>query len=234
MSDELNISEELAFSAEPAGTDSIPESFRDEVGDGFNEYGVRENTDDEGNLQSVDVLYHAMEPGPPERRNGVRIRSRFLENVASKDYSHEPPFLKDHDKKDTFAKLGRVKKVAFADDGLWLMNRVRNIEGSRNHQEAIARYTVKPPEIIDGSVGLGSDYTAVRNEKGEPELRDATLKEFSTTNFPGGYDEGGLAASFAEAAVNAADFEVDDEPNGGSGSENSGSSVAVRTETINV
>lgn len=231
MSDELNITEELAFSAEPADTDEIPESFRDEVGDGFNEFGVRENTDDEGNLQSVDVLYHAMEPGPPERRNGVRITSDFLETVAGKDYSREPPFLKDHDKKDTFAKIGRVKNVEFAADGLWLMNRVRNIEGSRNHQEAIARYTVEPPEIIDGSVGFDNDYTAVRNEKGEPELRDAKLREFSTTNFPAGYDEGGLASAFAEAAVDAVGGEHDDEPTG-EGSESS--EFAVRTETINV
>lgn len=232
MTDELNISEELAFSAEPAANDSIPESFRDEVGDGFNEYGVRENTDDEGDLQSVDVLYHAMEPGPPERRNGVRITPDFLKRVAGKDYSRQLPFLKDHNKQDTFAKLGTVQTVEFAGEGLWLMNRIRNIDGSRNHQEAIARYTAHPPEIIDGSVGFDKDYTAVRNESGEPELRDATLKEFSTTNFPGGYDEGGLATAFAEAAVDAADtdFEVDDE----NGSENSGSSVAVRTETINV
>lgn len=233
MSDELDITTELAFSAEPAGTDTIPEEFRDEVGAGFNEYGVRENTDDEGNLESVDVLYHAMEPGPPDRRNGVRITPDFLETVAEKDYSREPPFLKDHDKQDTFAKLGRVKTVEFAGDGLWLMNRVRNIEGSQNHQEAIARYTVEPPEIIDGSVGFSDDYTAVRNENGEPELRDATLKEFSTTNFPGGYDDGGLATAFAEAAVDAVDSDFDDGQDG-DGSENSGSSVVVRTETINV
>lgn len=226
MADELTINERLAFTAEPASKDEIPQSFRDEVGGGFNDHGVRENVSDDGELESVDVLYHAMEPGPPDRRNGVRITSEFLSNVASKDYSSSPPFLKDHNKQDTFAKIGRVMNIEFAGDGLWLMNRVRNIEGSTNHQEAIARYTVEPPEITDGSVGFGDDYTAVRNNDGEPELKDARLSEFSTTNFPGGYDDGGLASAFAEAI---GDLEYNDEPDD-EGSECS--EFAVQTETI--
>lgn len=236
MSTEINIEEHLTFSASRPGDeiDFSHSEFEDRVGDGFNEHGVRENHDDEGNLESVDVLFEAMEPGPPERRNGVRITDQFLENVADKDYSPNPPHLKDHNDKDTFARIGEVRTTWFSErlDKLMLMVRTPNVEGSRNHQEAIARYTHDPPEIRDGSLGFGKQYEAVRNDDGEPEMKDGKFREFSTTNFPGGYDEGGVNAAFAEA-IEEADAEFDDpadEPD--KSGENLATDFAVETKTI--
>lgn len=198
----LNINERLAFSAStPDGDIDFSHSeFEERVGTGFNEHGVRENTDGDGSLESVDVIYEAMEPGPPERRNGVRITEDFLGKVAEKDYD-SPPHLKDHDDQDTFSKIGSVQKAWFSDrlGKLMLMTRTPNIEGSSNHSEAIARYTHSPPSITDGSLGFGKNYEAIRNDDGEPEMSDGKFREFSTTNFPGGYDEGGVKAAFAEA-----------------------------------
>lgn len=200
---ELQIGEELTFSASTTDgeIDFNHSEFEERVGDGFNEHGVRENIDDDGDLASVDVIYEAMEPGPPDRRNGVRITDEFLGKVAGKDYSARPPHLKDHDDKDTFAKIGDVRDAWFSErlNKLMLMTRTPNIEGSQNHQEAVARYTHDPPSITDGSLGFGNQYEAVRNADGEPEMRDGKFREFSTTNFPGGYDEGGVNAAFAEA-----------------------------------
>ena len=175
--------------------------FEDRLGVGFNEYGVRENRGQDGTLDSVDVIFAAMEPGPPERRNGVRITPDFLRDVASKEYDPSPPHLKDHNSDDTFSKIGTVEDVWFDEhsEKLMLMTRTPNIEGSDNHQEAIARYTHDPPSIRDGSLGFGKNYEAARNDDGEPELVEGKFREFSTVNFPGGYDEGGVNAAFAEA-----------------------------------
>jgi hypothetical protein len=200
--DTLNIDKKVAFSAStPDGDIDFSHSeFKERVGGGFNQHGVRKNFDEGGNLESVDVIYEAMEPGPPERRNGVRITKGFLDKVGSKDYD-DPPHLKDHDDKDTFSKIGSVKETWFSDriGKLMLMTRTPNIEGSSNHSEAIARYTHEPPSITDGSLGFGNEYEAIRNEDGEPEMKDGKFREFSTTNFPGGYDEGGVKAAFEEA-----------------------------------
>lgn len=205
----LNIEEHLTFAAStPDGEiDFTHSEFTERVGAGFNEHGVRENTDDSGSIESVDVIFEAMEPGPPERRNGVRITEDFLENVAGKDYSPNPPHLKDHDDKDTFARIGEVRDAWFSDrlGKLMLMTRTPNIEGSQNHSEAIARYTHNPPAIRDGSLGFGNNYEAVMNDSGEPEMRDGKFREFSTVNFPGGYDEGGVNTAFAEA-IDDVDF----------------------------
>jgi len=205
----LDIEEKLAFSASTLEGEEIDFShseFESRVGTGFNEHGVRENYEND-ELQSVDVIFEAMEPGPPNRRNGVRITDTFLENVASKDYN-SPPHLKDHDDSDTFAKIGSVRETWFSDrlGKLMLMTRTPNIEGSSNHQEAIARYTHSPPSISDGSLGFGRNYEAVRNDDGEPEMQDGKFREFSTTNFPGGYDEGGVNAAFSQA-IDDLDFE---------------------------
>jgi len=203
MSNELSITERLTFSASTADgdLDFSHEEFEERVGTGFSEHGVRENYDDSGDLESVDVIYEAMEPGPPERRNGVRITEDFLDKVAGKDYSNRPPHLKDHNSNDTFSRIGEVRETWFSErlEKLMLMVRTPNIEGSSNHQEAIARYTHDPPAIRDGSLGFGQNYKAVRNDDGEPEMRDGKFREFSTVNFPGGYDEGGVNTAFAEA-----------------------------------
>jgi hypothetical protein len=205
MSDaRLNIDENLSFSASTPdeSIDFTHSEFESRVGTGFNDHGVRENYEN-GDLSSVDVIFEAMEPGPPERRNGVRITDTFLDKVAGKEYN-STPHLKDHNDKDTFAKIGEVQDAWFSDrlNKLMLMTRTPNIEGSSNHQEAIARYTHNPPSIRDGSLGFGSNYEAIRNEDGEPEMKDGKFREFSTTNFPGGYDEGGVNAAFSEAIDN--------------------------------
>jgi hypothetical protein len=209
----LNINETLTFSASMAGEglNFDHEEFQARVGTGFNEYGVRENHDENGNVESVDVIFQAMEPGPPEDRNGVRITDEFLENVAGKDYSPKPPHLKDHDVGDSFARIGQVEDAWFSDriGKLMLMTRTPNVEGSQNHQEAIARYTHEPPEIRDGSLGFGKDYEAVRNDSGEPEMKDGKFREFSTVNFPGGYDDGGVNAAFS-AAIEEREFDTHD------------------------
>lgn len=232
--DTLNIDETLAFSASTPDDSLDFSRFEERIGVGFNEYGIRKNRDEEGNLDSVDVIFEAMEPGPPDRRNGVRITDEFLSNVAGKTYE-DPPHLKDHKGKDTFSRIGRVKDVWFDDlsEKLLLMTRTPNIEGSQVYGEAVARYTHEPPEITDGSAGFGNQYEAVRNDDGEAELVDGKLREFSTVNFPGGYDEGGVSAAFADAASEAVtefdDSTEEESPDGADVGENS---AAVKTETI--
>jgi hypothetical protein len=204
----LNIDEELTFHASRPDENMDFEQFEDRIGLGFNDHGVRKNQTSSGELESVDVVFQAMEPGPPERRNGVRITDDFLDKVAAKDYSPNPPHLKDHQAEDTFARIGEVRDAWFSDavGKLMVMTRTPNIEGSSNHQEAIARYTHNPPEIRDGSLGFGKNYEAAMNDDGEPEMKDGKFREFSTVNFPGGYDEGGVNTAFADAIGNSPEF----------------------------
>lgn len=199
MTNSLNIDEQLAFSASFGAPD--PEA----LADGFNQYGVRKNFDEDENLRSVDVNYEAMEPGEPEDRNGVRITEDFLREVASKEYNGEEPAMMDHTRK-TLAKIGNVQDVWFSEEAgkLMVQSRIPNT-GAQTHDEMIKRFTYEPPTVTNGSIGFGDSYEAIRNEDGEPELVDGRLQEFSTTPFPGGYDEGGLRAAFAEQAVEAAE-----------------------------
>lgn len=208
MTASLDIDEDLAFSASFGNPDAAA------LAEGFNQYGVRENLDDEGNLRSVDVNYEAMEPGEPDNRNGVRITEEFLRNVGEKEYTGSEPFMLDHNKK-TLSKAGHVRKVWFSEDAgkLMVQSRIPNT-GAQTHDELIKRFTYEPPTVTNGSVGFGDSYTAIRNDDGEPQLQDGRLREFSTTPFPAGYEEGGLRASFAESAVEAAesipqDFNLD-------------------------
>jgi hypothetical protein len=163
--------------------------------DGFNKYGIKRNTDDKGNLVSVDALFEAMEPGEPKDRNGVRITEDFLQQLAEKDYSDDPPYLMDHERA-TSAHVGFVKDVWYDDDKQKLMVQARAFNtGAESTNEVVNRLTHEPPLIRDGSVGLGKAYEASVNEDSERELVDGTIQEFSTTPFPGGYDDGGLRAS---------------------------------------
>lgn len=207
MTHSLNIEEELSFSASFGNPDP------DALADGFNEYGVRKNLNEDGELRSVDVNYEAMQPGEPENRNGVRITEEFLREVASKDYSGSQPFMMDHERK-TLSKGGDVRDVWFSEEAgkLMVQSRIPNT-GSRTHDELIKRFTFEPPTVTNGSIGFGDSYEAIRNDDGEPELVDGTLQEFSTTPFPAGYDEGGLRAAFAESAVEAVEeFAEEDNP----------------------
>jgi hypothetical protein len=75
-----------------------------------------------------------------------------------------------------------------------LMTRTYNT-GAQTHDEIISRLTNDPPVLTDGSLGFGKHYEATKNEDGEIELIDGKIREFSTTPFPGGYDQGGLRAA---------------------------------------
>jgi hypothetical protein len=187
------------------------------LSDGFNEYGVRENRDENGELESVDVMYRAMEPGPPEKREGVRITPEFLRTVASKNYQ-DPPFMMDHSK-GTSKKLGHIRKVSFQNGGLYVLNRIPNT-GSSTKEDAIADFTHEPPAIRDGSVGFGMSYEVEVNDDGEPEFTDAKVQEFSSTPFPGGYENGGVqaTAAFSEAVESnlATDEELEESSEAGS------------------
>ena len=170
---------------------------------GFNEYGVRENYGDDGELVSVDAVYEAMEPGEPEDRNGVRITRQFLKNVAEKDYSNSPPYLMDHDR-STLSQIGFVKKVWFSSskDKLMVMARAYNT-GSDIHDEVVTRLKNEPPTIPDGSVGFGESFDYERNDDDEVVLTNGRIQEFSTTPFPGGYDSGGLDVEYVEETPEA-------------------------------
>jgi hypothetical protein len=200
--------------------------------DGFNDHGVRENRDDDGNLESVDVVYEAMEPGPPENRNGVRITEEFLRTVAEKEYSQQEPYMLGHSDQP-LDEVGKMREVWFSDSAgkLMVMNRVFNT-GAATHDEVISRLTHTPPTMTDGSVGLGNNYEAVVNASEEPELIDGRIREFSTVPFPGGYDEGGVglpATAFAEKVLEKAGSSVDD----GEGDDDSPENFATAvTETI--
>jgi len=101
----------------------------------------------------------------------------------------------DHSE-DTLSQIGFVKDVWFDEtkDKLMLLARAYNT-GSTIHNEIVNRLTHEPPATPDGSVGLNESYKAIRNDDDEVEIVDARIEEFSTTPFPGGYDEGGLRAS---------------------------------------
>lgn len=200
--------------------------------DGFNDYGVREVRNDEtGDLQAVDVLYEAMQPGPPEERNGVRITEQFLQNVASKDYDESEPYMLGHSDKP-LDEIGKVQSVWFSESAkkLMVMNRVFNT-GAQTHDEVINRLTHKPPTMTDGSVGLGNNYEAAVNAAGEPELIDGRIREFSSVPFPGGYEEGGVglpSTAFAEQVLDKVEGDFDD----GDVSETPENSVSAVTTTI--
>lgn len=176
--------------------------------DGFSEHGVRENRNEGGDLESVDVVYEAMEPGPPEDRNGVRITEEFLRSVAEKNYSQQEPYMLGHSDRP-LDEVGKMRDVWFSETAgkLMVMNRVFNT-GAQTHDEVISRLTHEPPTMTDGSVGFGNNYEAVVNENEEPELIDGQIREFSTVPFPGGYDDGGVglpSTAFAEKVMEKAD-----------------------------
>jgi hypothetical protein len=64
-------------------------------------------------------------------------------------------------------------------------------------------------------------------------MRDGKFREFSTVNFPGGYDDGGVNAAFAEA-IEEADIEFDDpaDETSKSGENSATDDFAVETETL--
>ncbi len=202
--------------------------------DGFNEHGVRENRTDEGDLDSVDVVYEAMEPGPPEDRNGIRITEEFLRSVADKEYSQQEPYMLGHSEKP-LDEVGKMREVWFSETAgkLMVMNRVFNT-GAQTHDEVISRLTHSPPTMTDGSVGFGKNYEAIVNASDEPELVDGKIREFSTVPFPGGYEEGGVGlptTAFAEKVLDKVGENFDDGDDVDDTPENFATAV---TETISL
>lgn len=164
--------------------------------DGFNKYGVRENHGDDGELESIDVVYRAMEPG---LRKNIRVKPEFLQGVVE-GFSEigSLPAQYDHSQSQR-ANVGRVTHAWYGQDALYLMSNIPNT-GSSIRSDTIADFTHEPPAITDGSVGFGRDYEIEYNsDTKEYEFADATLREFSFTPFPAGYDEGGLSAAFSDA-----------------------------------
>jgi hypothetical protein len=187
----IEIDADLSFSASASRPG---EFFSDLQPDGFNEYGVRKNLNDDGDLLSIDVLYRAMEPG---LRKNVRITSEFLGRVAG-NFSRPIPFQFDHSNSQR-ANIGTIQRV-WSNDALWLLGNIPNT-GSSVRSDTIADFTYDPPAITDGSVGFGHDYDVEFNEDAEEYVFvNATLREFSATPFPAGYDNGGLSAAFCHAA----------------------------------
>ena len=169
--------------------------------EGFNEYGVRENYDGE-DLESIDVLFDAMEPGI---RKKLEITPEFLQRIAN-DTEPGLPVQYDHSHSQR-ANVGSLVTTKFK-DSLKLMVNIPNT-GSSIRSDTIADFTHSTgPQITDGSVGFDPESL----EFGEPESEDALARfedadmiEFSLTPFPAGYDEGGVTASFSNAVDNFVD-----------------------------
>jgi hypothetical protein len=189
---EIQIDADLAFSASAYR----PVSGAPFDTDGFNEYGVRVNEEEDGSVESVDVIFRAMEPG---LRKEIRVTESFLRGVAD-DFSGSVPVQYDHDKSQR-SNVGSVF-AAWTSDALYLAGNIPNT-GSTIRTDTIADFTHEPPAITDGSVGFGRDYEIDYNEAAdEYQFVSATLNEFSLTPFPAGYDRatGGLSPAFCEAA----------------------------------
>lgn len=189
---------------------SLKAPTRQALSDGFNEYGVRENyeSDDEESLESIDVIFEAMEPGV---RKGVEITPEFLKFVASESNTGVPAML-DHSSSQ-LAKAGNVTDIKYSDNFLRLKVNVPNT-GSSVKEDVIADFTHDPPDIEDGSVGFDRDsieFADPESDEAHARFEEATLKEFSFTPFPGGYDDGGLSPQFSEMVE---DFDSESNENG--------------------
>jgi len=202
MVDPVELSESVSFSV----TFGSAEQDRPV---GFDKHGIRRNysSDDEEEdeyLESIDVIFAAMEPG---ERKGFNITEPFLRNVA-RNFSDPVPMQLDHDE-NQLSNVGSIHTARFSDGFLRLIGNIPNT-GNSVKSDVIADFTHDPPAIRDGSVGFGSDITIQQNEEGTPEFVDATMAEFSLTPFPAGYDDrGGLSPQFRKAARDAGVFEED-------------------------
>ncbi len=165
------------------------------LSEGFNQYGVRENYDDDENLESIDVIFEAMEPGI---RRGVEVTPEFLNFVATNSDPGSPVML-DHSSSQ-LAKVGNINEIKFSDNFLRLKVNIPNT-GSSVKTDVIADFTHEPPDITDGSVGFDRDsveFTDPESDDAHARFTEAVLKEFSLTPFPAGYDNGGISAQFSE------------------------------------
>jgi len=197
MVDPIELSESVAFSVEFGATEQDRPV-------GFDTHGIRRNysSEDEDELESIDVIFAAMEPG---ERKGFDITEPFLQTVA-RNFSDPVPMQLDHDE-NQLSNVGTINAARFSDGFLRLIGNVPNT-GNSIKSDVIADFTHDPPAIRDGSVGFGSDIVIQQNEEGNPEFVDANIIEFSLTPFPAGYDDrGGLSPQFRKAARDAGVFE---------------------------
>jgi len=175
---------------------SLRTPSRTTLSDGFNQYGVRENYGDDGEeLESIDVIFEAMEPGI---RKGVEITPNFLQWVADHSEIGAPAML-DHSKSQ-LSKVGRVTDIKYSNDFLRLKVNIPNT-GSSVKTDVIADFTHEPPDITDGSIGFQRDsveFSEPESDEAHARFDKALLKEFSFTPFPAGYDNGGLSPQFSE------------------------------------
>lgn len=170
----------------------------DTLDDGFNEHGVRENYDGD-ELESIDVIFDAMEPGVWK---GVEVTPEFLDYIATTTDGGVPTQY-DHSHSQR-ANVGNVTDIKF-DDKLKLMVNIPDT-GNSLRSDTIADFTHSTgPQITDGSIGL--DPSTLEFE--EPEADDAMARfveadmiEFSLTPFPAGYENGGVTSSFSKAVDN--------------------------------
>lgn len=168
----------------------------DSLDGGFNEYGVRENYNGD-ELESIDVIYNAMEPGVWK---GVEITPEFLEEISSGSVSGIPVQY-DHSQSQR-ANVGTLTKSRFSGDHLKLMFNVPNT-GNSLRSDTIADFTHSTgPQITNGSVGFNPrslEFEKSDKEEAKAKFVDAELIEFSLTPFPSGYDNGGITANFSQA-----------------------------------
>jgi len=162
--------------------------------EGFNEFGVRENYDGE-ELESIDVIFEAMEPGI---RKGIEITPEFLQGVVDR-IDGELPLQYDHSHSQR-ANVGKVIENKF-DEKMKLMVNIPNT-GSSLRTDTISDFTHSTgPQITDGSIGLDPrslEFEESEHEDAMAKFTYAEMIEFSLTPFPGGYDNGGVAATFSE------------------------------------
>lgn len=189
----VDIDADLSFSASayrpPEGTRAPIDTA------GFSEHGVRVNETEDGSVESVDVIFRAMEPGI---RKDIRVTNEFLSGVAA-DFSDPVPMQYDHDKSQR-SNVGSVW-AAWTSDALYLAGNIPNT-GSTIRADTVSDFTHEPPAITDGSVGFGRDYEVEYNDAAEEyAFVSASLNEFSLTPFPAGYDRasGGLSPAFSKA-----------------------------------
>ena len=174
---------------------SLTPPSRDALSDGYNQYGVRENYDDNEELESIDVIFEAMEPGI---RKGVEITPGFLQWVADNSEVGSPAML-DHSKAQ-LSKVGNVTEHKYSDDFLRLKVNIPNT-GSSVKSDIISDFTHEPPDITDGSIGFERDtveFSEPESDEAHARFDKALIKEFSFTPFPAGYDNGGLSPQFSE------------------------------------
>lgn len=186
---------------------------KDTLGDGFNEYGVRENYDGD-ELESIDVIYDAMEPGV---RKGVEITPEFLRTVA--ENSESVPIQYDHSHSQRM-NVGYLNEMKFAEDAQKL-RKIFNIPntGSQIRTDTIADFTHSTgPQIRDGSVGFDPrslEFAEPDSDEAKAQFTDGKIIEFSLTPFPAGYDNGGITPRFSQAVESFAEEEAESESDSG-------------------